>query len=186
MKQMFKLGLILALYTGVACVALALVNNFTAGAIEKAAQEKLNKGLRLVFSEADEFIQSDAEFISSVEGVTIDAVYLGKKNGKINGAIVKASGSTYDKATMLIGLTTDKKITSISFLSLSDTPGYGQKATEPAFSNQFSGKPCEDDFIIGNDIDAISGATITTKGVINIIKSSIQNGLEAIENGGEK
>ena len=186
MKQMFKLGLILALYTAVACVTLAVVNNFTAGAIERAAQEELQKGLKIVFADADEFIQSDEEFTSDVSGLTIDAVYLAKKNGTINGAVIKASGNTYDKATMLIGLSSDKKISAIHFLSLTDTPGYGQKALEKTFTSQFTGKSSKDSFTIGTDIDAISGATITTKGVVSIIKSAVQNGLKAIENGGEK
>ncbi len=39
MKQMIKLGLILALYTSIACVSLALVSNLTSGAIRIAGDK---------------------------------------------------------------------------------------------------------------------------------------------------
>ena len=87
---------------------------------------------------------------------------------------------------MLVGIRSDKTITSIQFLSLTDTPGFGQKALEPAFKDQFNGKSANDEFAIGADVDAISGSTITTKGVITIIKNAVANGLKVIENGGTK
>ncbi len=183
MKQMLKLGLILALYTSIACIALALVNNFTAGAIQRKAQDELTRGLREVFTEAGSFEEVQSNFTAS-SGVHIDAVYTALKDGRIIGSVVKATGSTYDKATILVGIKTDNTITSIQFLSLTDTPGFGQKAAEPAFKDQFSGKSSSDEFALGADIDVISGATITTKGVTSIVKSAAESGLEAIKNGG--
>ena len=40
MKQMLKLGLVLAAFAAVACVALAFVNNLTAPAIAKAEADR--------------------------------------------------------------------------------------------------------------------------------------------------
>lgn len=183
MKQMIKLGLILALFTSVACVSLALVSNFTSGAIERAAQKELDEGLRTVFADADAFSPAQGTFTAAA-GVTIDAVYMAEKGGTVIGSVVQATGSTYDKATILVGITSNKTITSIQFLSLTDTPGFGQKAAEPAFKDQFTGKSADDNFALGDDIDAISGSTITTKGVIAIISSAVESGLAAIHNGG--
>lgn len=183
MKQMLKLGLILALYTAIACVSLAVVNNLTSGAIEKAAQEELKNGLRSVFTEADNFTRVEGSFTAAA-GVTIDAVYTAEKNGAIIGSVVQATGSTYDKATILVGVTTTSTITSIQFLVLTDTPGFGQKAAEPAFKDQFTGKSTNDTFKIGDDIDAITGSTITTKGVIAIVTSAVENAQKAMKNGG--
>ncbi|HPX26292.1 MAG TPA: FMN-binding protein [Treponemataceae bacterium] len=185
MKQMIKLGLILALYTSIACVSLALVSNLTSGAIKAAAQKELNDGLRKVYPDADNFTLVEGDF-TGTDSVQIDAVYKAEKDSSIIGAVVQATGSTYDKATMLVGIRSDKTITSIQFLSLTDTPGFGQKALEPAFKDQFNGKSANDEFAIGADVDAISGSTITTKGVITIIKNAVANGLKVIENGGTK
>ena len=46
----------------------------------------------------------------------------------------------------------------------SETPGYGEKALDPAFAQQFIGKQAP---LTLNDIDAISGATITSTAVVN-------------------
>lgn len=183
MKQMFKLALILAAFTSAACVSLALVNSFTSGAIERAAQKELNKGLQAVFADADNFSTVEGTFTAS-SGVSIDVVYKAEKDGKVIGSVVQATGNTYDKATILVGISSNNTITSIQFISLTDTPGFGQKAAEPVFKDQFNGKSVNDAFTAGDDIDAISGSTITTKGVIAIITSAVASGLKAMDNGG--
>ena len=48
MKEMLKLGLTLAIFAAVACVALAFVNNLTAPTIAKVEQEKANAGMKTV------------------------------------------------------------------------------------------------------------------------------------------
>ena len=69
-------------------------------------------------------------------------------------------------------------ITGLTFLSISDTPGFGQKAAEPNFYSQFAGKNAAGSFVPGADFDGISGATITTNGVANIITEATKIGLE--------
>ena len=172
MKNMLKLGLSLAIYASVACVCLSLVNMVTAPAIAAAKERELNAGLAVVFPEADSF-EAAPGFTSDTEtSVKVTNLYLAKKAGQVMGAVVQANGPTYDKAEMLIGITLDRSITGIQFLSLTDTPGFGQKAAEPEFAGQFAGKSIDDGFSAGADVVAISGATITTKGVSQLIKYS--------------
>ena len=172
MKNMLKLGLSLAIYASVACVCLSLVNMVTAPAIAAAKERELNAGLAVVFPEADSF-EAAPGFTSDTEtSVKVTNLYLAKKAGQVMGAVVQANGPTYDKAEMLIGITLDRSITGIQFLSLTDTPGFGQKAAEPEFAGQFAGKSIDDGFNAGADVVAISGATITTKGVSQLIKYS--------------
>lgn len=172
MKQMLKLGLILAAYTAVACVCLALVNNVTAPTIAALKQAQLEEGLKVVFPTADSFSSPEGFSSSVIDGIAIEDVYIAKKDDAVVGAIAKATGPTYDKATILIGVNADKKIEAISFLSISDTPGFGQKATEPVFYNQYAGKSISDEFATKKDITPISGATITTNGVSAIVKTA--------------
>lgn len=170
MKQMIKLALILMAYTAVACVGLALVNNFTALAIAKNEQAELNKGLKNVFLDADTF-EAAADFQAiTKDGINLEALYLAKSGDNLLGCVIRASGATYDKATILAGVDTNGKMTSIQFLSLTDTPGFGQKAAEPPFADQFKGKAITDAFEVKADIQAISGATITSVGVAKILK----------------
>lgn len=178
MKEMLKLGLVLAAFAAVACVALALVNNFTAPAIAKAEADKANAGMKLVFADADNF-QNVANFTSTiVDGVTIDKVSYAYKNDAKVGVVVQASGATYDKATILVGINKEKLITGINFLAISDTPGFGQKAAEPEFYEQFAGLSATSNFVSGTDFDGISGATITTDGVAKIISVAAKIGLQ--------
>lgn len=178
MKEMLKLGLTLAIFAAVACVALAFVNNLTAPTIAKVGQEKANAGMKTVFADADTF-EEVAGFTSTVEnGVTIDKVCYAIKNGTKIGVVVQATGNTYDKATILVGINADKVITGINFLAISDTPGFGQKATEPAFYEQFAGLSATKALVPGTDFDGISGATITTDGVATIVSEAAKIGVE--------
>lgn len=170
MKNMLKLGLSLAIYASVACVCLSLVNMVTAPAIAAAKERELNAGLAVVFADADTFAPAPNFVADTATSIKVTNLYLAKKGDQVMGAVVQANGPTYDKAEMLIGVTLDRAITGIQFLTLSDTPGFGQKAAEPEFSNQFAGKSVDDAFSAGDDVTAISGATITTKGVSQLIK----------------
>lgn len=170
MKEMFKLGLGLAIFASIACVCLALVNNVTAPAIAAAKERELNAGLKVVYPEADSFEAAPGFTPDTENSVKVTNLYLAKQGDQVLGAVVQANGPTYDKAEMLIGVTLDRAITGIQFLSLTDTPGFGQKATEPEWMAQFGGKSVDDPFVAGQDVDKISGATISSDGIAQLIK----------------
>lgn len=170
MKEMLKLGLALALFASVACVCLSLVNLVTEPAIAAAKEQELNDGLAVVFPEADGFEPAPGFTPDLESSVKVTNLFLAKSGNQVVGAVVQVNGPTYDRAEILIGLTLNRTITGIQFLSLTDTPGFGQRAAEPDFAGQFSGKSIDDPFSAGEDVAMISGATITTKGVAQLIK----------------
>lgn len=180
MKDMIKQGLILALYTSIACVTLALVNNLTQDAIAAGKDAELRSGLALVFSQAETFEKSEVA-TSLINGVTIDGVYLAKTGNTILGTVVKATGATYDKATILVGLTKENTLTSIEFLELTDTPGFGQKAKEPTFKDQFINKPVEEKLVLNTNVDAITGSTMSSNGIVTILNAAIEAGKDALK-----
>ena len=57
-------------------------------------------------------------------------------------------------------------------MELLDTPSLGSKAAEEPFIGQFKGKGIKDNFSVGDDVVAISGATITSRGVSAILKTA--------------
>ena len=82
-----------------------------------------------------------------------------------------------------VGITSDGTVNGISILSISETAGLGMKAKEPAFYEQYQGKQAEK-FAVSKDggegepIDAISGATITSRavtGAVNVALAYYQN-----------
>lgn len=96
------------------------------------------------------------------------------KDKKLVGKIIKVYGDGYcGKIEMLVGLNLEEKITGIKILSHNETPGLGDRITEKAFLEQFLQKSIAEIDLKseGGMIDAITGATISSRAVIKGIKS---------------
>ena len=109
--------------------------------------------------------------------MTVESVKLATAGGKVIGGVIQISGPTYDHAAIMIGMDTQGTVTGVQFLENTDSPGFGSKASDPNFTlpngktfyGQFTGKKIADGFVAGETFDAISGATITSKGVANLL-----------------
>ena len=71
-------------------------------------------------------------------------------------------------------------INAISFLELAETAGMGMRAQDPEFIDQFNGKTAAELLAYSktgasadNEIDVISGATVTTNAVTNAVNGAI-------------
>lgn len=178
MKNIIKLGLTLGLFAAVSCALLAVVNNWTAPIIAAASSGKTSGGLKVVFSDADSF-EAVSGFEKNIDGTEINEVYSALKGGEKIGTVVKATGATYDKSTILVGIDSNKKITGVIFLECSDTPGFGQNAASESYTTskgttfygQFAGLDGSKDLKLGADFEAVSGATITSTGVETMINN---------------
>lgn len=175
--DMIKLGLILVAYAVASCTVLAVVNNATSAKIRRNQIDKANSAMKAVFADADDF-EPVTDFSAGASTViTVSDVYLAKKDGAVAGGVVQVSGPTYDRAKIIIGLRTDGTVSGVQFLENTDSPGFGQKASDPTFTlangktfyGQFAGKNAADGFVAGKTFDAISGATITSAGVASLI-----------------
>lgn len=67
------------------------------------------------------------------------------------------------------------RVMKVEIISQTETPGLGDRITAPEFTDQFSGK-LVDDF---KQIDAISGATVSSQAVAEIVDSSVRQVLAA-------
>lgn len=177
MKQMIKLGLALAAFAAVSCFGLALVNNVTAPVIKQNADRKLDIASAEVFP-------GDVKF-ETVDGVTSDkgtikiARKVLSKDGALIGVVVEIEGATYEKSDVLVGIKNDadRTISGVRILSTSDSPGFGSKSKDDnykvssgtTFYGQFEGKKAAAGFVCGDTFEAISGATITSKGIGNLL-----------------
>ena len=104
------------------------------------------------------------------------------KTGNTAGHVVKASGQGYgDRIELLLGLDPEgKTITGLFILEHKETPGLGDKITEDEWRNQYVGKYSDSSLVVikgksvnDNEIDAISGATISSRAVTDIINGTI-------------
>ncbi len=104
------------------------------------------------------------------------------KSGDSAGWVTKTSGQGYaDKIELLLGMDSDaKNVTGIFILDQKETPGLGNKIVEDHFRSQFSNKSTDTPFNVVkqpkggiNEIDAISGATISSKVVSKLVNQAV-------------
>ncbi len=81
------------------------------------------------------------------------------------------------KLGMLVGVTAEGHIKGVELVSHSETPGFGAKADDPTYLGQYTDRGA--DLILGTDIDAISGATITSRAVIAGVNAATAALIEA-------
>lgn len=188
-------ALILTAITLVSGLLLGIVHDITAEPI--AAEEERTKieTERTVFKEAKSFEEdktinsSKAAKILDTAGLTkttVNVIYDAKDaDGKTLGWVFDVTNSEgYGGDVELMAGITDKDgsllLNGISFLSLSETAGMGMKAKEPTFLNQFRNMPADQAIVYtkngkskDNEIDAISGATVTTNAVTKAVNGAI-------------
>ena len=102
--------------------------------------------------------------------------------GKLAGWVVKAGGQGYaDKIELIIGLDPGADtITGLFVLQQKETPGLGNKITFPRWRNQFIRKKTGTPLVVTKDksqtpnaIDAVTGATISSRSVTGIVNRTI-------------
>ncbi|MGB9868271.1 MAG: FMN-binding protein [Bacillota bacterium] len=167
MKDIFRLAVTLALICGIAAGSLAWVYSVTKPVIDRRAVEEFNASLRAVVPEAQQF-----------EKVELDnkAFYKALKDGKVVGAaaVAEARGYGSQPIVLTVGVDSTGKLIGVKVLSHSETPGLGARIETPAFQKQFLGKTASDPLTVGKDIDALSGATISSKAFTSAVKNALE------------
>ncbi len=105
------------------------------------------------------------------DGEVERSFFVGVINGKADSVAFESSGKGFGGViSMMVGVNlADDKIIGVGVTTHSETPGVGSKAqTDPAFAGQFKGMALKDEFRVKSDggkVDALSGATVTSRGV---------------------
>ncbi len=103
-------------------------------------------------------------------------------DGKRSGWVIKSSGQGYaDKIELLLGVDPKaEKVTGLFVLDQKETPGLGNKIIEPQWRGQFAQKSAAKAFEVTkkgasapHEIDAVTGATISSKSVTQIINVAL-------------
>lgn len=192
--SILKDALVLCLITLVAAVLLGFVNEMTKDRIAQQKAEKKEAAYREVYPEAAsivtdntavaEKVQTAAKLLkeNGFESISIDEAGLAlDTSGELLGYVMTITTKKgYGGAiTMTMGYRLDGAITGIAFVTLNETPGFGMKANEAAFKDQFVGKNAFELVYVKtgaaaeDEIDAISGATITTKAVTGAVNAGL-------------
>ena len=166
-KYVLRLTVTLLLITGIVAAALAGVNAITKDAIAANQEKKTQNALAVVLP--------DAGNLQKVE-LTGDAGIVSEVYSDGENFAVKVLPSGFDGTiTMMVGVS-GGKVTGISVISHTETPGLGavaaaQNAKGEAFRGQFVGQ--EGTLAVGNQIDAMSGATITSNAVVTGVNAAL-------------
>lgn len=167
LKSIIVTTIILTLICGIAAAGLAFTNDLTADKIEKLAQETEEKAMKRVIS-ADSYEKNTVELNGEHE------YYTAKSGGETVGYIFIVSTNGYGGAVkVMTGIGADGKIIAVEVLDASnETPGLGQNVTRKSFWEQFKGKSGA--LTVKQDIEPVTGATISSKAVTQSVNDALE------------
>lgn len=199
MKSLVKDCVKLVVITLIAGLALGAVYGITKDPIAKQEEKKQQEAYKAVFPDAADF--EDVEGFTTEAASEVIAAYEnpidGHEGDEIGSAVtaLDASGNVmgyiFNVTTgkgyggdiqLTVGIKTDGTVCGYSVLSISETAGLGMKAKDdPDWGTQFADKQVESFNVVkdgsgsadDSKIDAISGATITSKAVTGAMNSCL-------------
>lgn len=182
-----KPTLILFLVCAVMTGALAYVNGITKDIIQKRTEEAQEQFRQEVMSEADRFVKKDTEG----KPEQVSGIYEAYSGDTLKGYVVDVVTKGYGgEMKLTVGVNTEGKVTGVVIGDNNETPGLGSKAKEPGFTGQFKEVTVNDTLSVvkqnkksANEIETISGATITSRAVaggvqvaLDLVKSITEGG----------
>ena len=143
----------------------------------KIEQNKILKEIKL----KKEIVPSAEKFVSKqLDIVSLELCY--DKEDKLVGFLLKSSCLGYAgviEYIVSVSSAIPLQITGIKIVSHKETPGLGANVTKEKFLSQFINKTSSEVVLkkddINGEIDAISGATITSRALTQSIKSLLEN-----------
>jgi electron transport complex protein RnfG len=174
-NNLVKLVLTLTIIGIVSAVSLAFVYEWTIPYINEVQARKQKKAVFAVLPGADEYKEVHKDGVNFFEGYS-------ESGQRVGVAIIATGGGFQGMIDVMVGTDTQtEKIYGIKILSHMETPGLGARITEAEYKNNFKNKPFEDYDVVKGiakdeyDVVAISGATISSTKVTNIVEKAIQD-----------
>lgn len=159
----------LLIITLVSGLSLGFVNDLTAGPKAKAKLEKKIKALKLVLPTFDNNpVNEVAKVKSELAKDSVELYPAFAENKFVGAAVIGSSEKGFSGLVkIMIGFTENGIIENIEVLEQKETPGLGTKMKDEKFLKQFRGiDPATYNLKVkkdGGDVDALTGATITTR-----------------------
>ncbi|MCI5892176.1 MAG: RnfABCDGE type electron transport complex subunit G [Clostridiales bacterium] len=181
MKDTAILTVKLLLITAIVAALLGAVNMITKPIIAENAEKSTNETMKELLPDADKFDLDGTKIPDSKDpAVTVGKVYCGlKDDGTVVGYVASAvcSEGYGGDITVMVGVDPDCRITQAKVTEMDETPGLGAKS-QSDWIDQYSGLG-ENIQVNKNGsaasaeykIDAISGATITSKAVTKAVNA---------------
>lgn len=195
MKKSFAFPILfMAILTAVFTFILSFLNYSTADQVEFNENNDLREKILYVFDidapldDPEEVAKVFEDRIEETKKENGDIIYTAKEDGEIMGYAFPVRGSgLWGSILGYVALTEDySEILGLDFISHSETPGLGGRIDEEEYKEQFRGLELDHDggdYVIynpatGGNVDAISGATLTSKSVSDILNKDIKDFIE--------
>jgi len=201
-KDMLKDANILFLITLIAGLELGFVYELTKEPIRLQEEKAIQEACQAVFAEDANMgltFQEDTYVPDATKqaelagmGVEIGTVYAAvSQSGTLRGYVVESTSKEgYGGNIILyVGVTTEGAVSGVSILEIAETPGLGMNA-DAVLIPQFKGVQTSKftytkaGSTSDSEIDAISGATITTEAVVNAVNGAVKVVTEDLLKGG--
>jgi electron transport complex protein RnfG len=170
MREMIKMVVVLTILSVFSGGVLAYLRNNTQERIDNQVLEFVKgPAIRAIFEGASNDPIADRFTIK--DGDVDRTVFVGMFDGEPRGVAFETSGKGFGgDVGLMVGIDVkDDKLLGVSVTTHSETPGMGARAkTDPSFVAQFKGLGLEQPFKVtqdGGSINALSGATITSRAV---------------------
>ena len=178
MKEVFKLTGVLFLICLISGALLAAVNSATKDAINKAGMAEKLDAIKQVLP-SKEAVEFDVKTIKIKHNDATWIFYVARDQDKFVGAAVECSSNKgySGEVRIMLGINAEDNVQAIAIVAQAETPGLGARMVEPAFKDQFKNKNItttkwavtKDQ----GDIDQITAATISSRAVVDAVKSGI-------------
>jgi len=178
----------------VVLTAITCICGLSLGALNAATEERIQDqqlrfkqlpALQTIFSESKNDFLADRRNVEEssirVEGkAPFPWLFLARdEGGAFSGVAFESASGGYDgRVGVMVGFDAEgTKLVGVAVTTHSETPGVGARAaTEPGFVAQFAGLPLDTDFRVSADggaIDAITGASITSRAVCKAVSGAV-------------
>ncbi len=180
MKKIISITIKLFLITAVSAGLLGVVNAVTKEPIAQQQEKAATEARLAAFPGAARFEDAGAE-IPEEYSIIKNVFNALDEDGNVIGVTMGITTRGYSSGLRItVGIGADGTIKGVALGDNNETPSIGKKALGPDFLNQFAGKPYDnplkyvktasDDY----DIQAVSGATVTTKAFTNAVNTAAE------------
>lgn len=184
MRDIFKTGIILFIICAVAAFALAMTNEVTKDQIALQRQLANDAAKAAVLPVAATFEDLDAAQLTDIKSnyPVVAEAYIGyDADHNVIGYVFKSLPTGFGGAVEVVtGIDTTGTVTGMRMGNHQETPGLGARAKEPAYYEQYKGMSAAGPIGVAKsnptetDIQAITGATISSVAITSGVNASIE------------
>lgn len=179
MRDMIRPSVSLFVICLITAFCLAFVNSSTRDAIAQRTQKDAEEQRRQVLSSADSFKRLSAQQGVEYSALIRDA-YAAYSENKFVGYVFSAYPKGYGgEIAVTVGVGSDGRITGVKIGANNETPGLGARTADDRFTGQYAEKSVDNTIEVvkvppkaDDEIQAVSGATISSKAVTKAVQAS--------------